>query len=229
MAKEEGQEKIHALANYLHASLNRHKFYAIVLIVCENLNYVICLANLGFLNKFLDGAFFEYGFSMLSLIQHPPAERVDPLLLTFPRVAKCTFYKPTHSGSIERYDLMCTLAYNGTSEKIFVFLCFYFIILTALGSAVFLFYLIICFSPSIRLSLLRKKGNLHSDIDRIKNQLGIGEFVLLYLLSKNVEFHAFSMLMEELSNKILGIKRTNVYPNSSTIESIPLERITENV
>ena len=56
--------------------------------------------------------------------------RIDPMSRVFPRVTKCTFHKYGGSGTIQNLDALCVLGMNILSEKIYVFLWFWLIILS---------------------------------------------------------------------------------------------------
>ena len=59
-----------------------------------------------------------------------PEEREDPMARVFPKMTKCTFHKFGPSGTVEKFDGLCVLPLNIINEKIYVFLWFWFIILT---------------------------------------------------------------------------------------------------
>ena len=48
----------------------------------------------------------------------------------FPRMTKCTFYKYGGSGTLMTLDALCVLGMNILNEKIYVFLWFWFIIMS---------------------------------------------------------------------------------------------------
>ncbi|XP_037795105.1 innexin shaking-B-like [Penaeus monodon] len=50
-------------------------------------------------------------------------------------------------------------------------------------------------------------GICPDNVDALMTKLNTGDFFLLYLLSKNVEFHAFGILMEEFSGRVMGYKK----------------------
>ena len=51
----------------------------------------------------------------------------------FPKVTKCTFHKFGPSGTVERFDGLCVLPLNIINEKIYVFLWFWFIIVSVVS------------------------------------------------------------------------------------------------
>ncbi|ROT82405.1 innexin 2 [Penaeus vannamei] len=212
MNKEERHEKIHLLADYLHASLHHHNFYAIKFFLCELLNLANCLFNMWFMNEFLGGMFFTYGIDVLAFTETNQEERTDPMIVVFPRVTKCSFNMYGPSGTIETHDLMCVLALNIINEKIYVFMWFWFVILAIISTMALIYRLLVFCVPAIRSGLLQKRARLRykNSIDAVSRRLQVGDFFLLYLLSKNVELLSFSSLMEELS---LRLSNRRVHPD----------------
>ncbi|XP_069946785.1 innexin inx2-like [Cherax quadricarinatus] len=204
MSRDERHDKIYLLADYLYSSIHYHNFYAIKFFLCELLNLVNSVFNMWFLNKFLGGTFFTYGIDVLYFTETNQEERTDPMIVVFPRVTKCNFNMYGPSGTIETHDLMCVLALNIINEKIYVFLWFWFVILAGISTLALVYRLLVFCIPTIRSGLLQKRARLRykNGLDIISKKLQVGDFFLLYLLSKNVELIAFSSLMEELSARL---------------------------
>ena len=80
--------------------------------------------------RFLGYEFSTYGLKVIKFSEMDLEERVDPLAVVFPKVAKCNFFKYGASGSVERHDGLCVLPLNIINEKIYIFLWFWFILLT---------------------------------------------------------------------------------------------------
>ena len=76
------------------------------------------------------GEFTQYGTDVLAMTELAPEEREDPMARVFPKMTKCTFHKFGPSGTVEKFDGLCVLPLNIINEKIYVFLWFWFIILT---------------------------------------------------------------------------------------------------
>ena len=204
MREEDRVRKITRLRDYLHSSLNGHNFYASKFLVCEVFNCVNALWQMWFLNRFLGGTFMTYGIDVVNFTEQKQSERTDPMIVIFPRVTKCTFEMFGPSGSIVTHDLMCILALNIINEKIFVFLWFWFVILTTLSCISFLYRILVFCVPVIRNGLLQKRVQMKFKItlDALTPKLQFGDYFLLYLISKNVEMLSFSTLLEELTLKI---------------------------
>ena len=61
-------------------------------------------------------------------------------------MTKCTFHKFGPSGTVEKFDGLCVLPLNIINEKIYVFLWFWFIILTVITGmqVIYRFVLVLC-------------------------------------------------------------------------------------
>ena len=122
-------------------------------------------------------------------------ERVDPLAVVFPKVAKCSFHKFGASGTVERHDGLCVLPLNIINEKIYIFLWFWFIILASITGMFLLYRLGVLFGAGIRTAMIQARSGRVSR-DKIADILGepglnyfqqIGDFFLLYLIAKNMD------------------------------------------
>ena len=78
------------------------------------------------------------------------------------RLTKCTFHKYGHSGTIEKHDALCLLATNIISEKIYVFLWFWLIILAVLTACYLIYTIAVIAIPSLRKTMLQVSTYLHT-------------------------------------------------------------------
>lgn len=97
------------IINSLHESFGRNNFYVYRLIVCEVLNLNNVLSQMLLIDLFLGGEFSTYGFDVLNMTEMQPEMRRDPMSLIFPKVTKCTFHKYGPSGSIQKFDGLCSM------------------------------------------------------------------------------------------------------------------------
>lgn len=91
------------------------------------------------MDKFFDGDFFKYGLNVMNLSDMPQEKRFDPMVYVFPRVTKCIFHKYGASGSIQKHDAMCILPLNIVNEKTYIFIWFWYIILSILLIALIIY------------------------------------------------------------------------------------------
>ena len=76
-------------------------------------------------------------------------------LFFFFRLTKCTFHKYGHSGTIEKHDALCLLALNIISEKIYVFVWFWLIILAVLTAGYMIYTIAVIAIPNLRKTMLQ--------------------------------------------------------------------------
>lgn len=82
------------------------------------------------MDAFFEGEFFSYGWRVMKFADQPQEERFDPMVYVFPRVTKCIFHKYGASGSIQKHDSLCILPLNIVNEKTYIFIWFWYIILS---------------------------------------------------------------------------------------------------
>ena len=110
-----------------------------------------------FIDYFLDGEFTTYGMDVVKFIGLEPEEREDPMARVFPKVTKCSMHKYGPSGTIEKFDALCVLQLNILNEKIYVFLWFWFVIVSAISGLKLIYRLLILILPRLRETVLGAK------------------------------------------------------------------------
>lgn len=190
-----------AAINYIRENLNQHTFYAYRFFFCEFLNFGIAIGQFFFTNYFLGDEFFYYG---LDVLRFGTETTVDPMAKVFPKMTKCIFNKYGPSGSIQKYDGLCVLSVNNINEKIYLLLWFWFIGMVIVSGIAVIYRLLIFCIPPLRLCMLRARGRWASqqDIQYIFNRCEIGDWFLLYQLSKNVDGLAFKEICRDLMSKM---------------------------
>ncbi|XP_014207976.1 innexin inx3 [Copidosoma floridanum] len=206
------------LVQYIYDTLHLHNSYAIVYFFCEVLNFVNVLTNIFMLDKFLGGSFLTYGLKIFSFVNADQDERHDPMIEIFPRMTKCIFYKYGVSGSIQNHDALCILALNVVSEKIYIFLWFWFIILAIMSGAAIIYSMIIILLPISRELILQKMFKFHSKpgVKILVEETQIGDFLLLYLLGQNINGIYFNEVLKELENQL----RSSLLSNGAKCNSL---------
>ena len=146
----------------------------------------------------------------------------------FPRVTKCTFHKYGPSGDIQRHDAQCVLPINILNEKIYVFLWFWFIILTILTIFDMLHHFGLMWLESARDIILRRKlqtspkhkvKRLTIDIGLICRELSYGDWMVCYHLIKNMDsvtyaewLHALTESLQDREEKKVKRDKPEMYP-----------------
>ncbi|KAL0276066.1 UNVERIFIED_CONTAM: hypothetical protein PYX00_003728 [Menopon gallinae] len=192
------------LVEYFRANLNLQNFYAIRFFACEFLNFVNVVGQIFFMDLFLDGEFSTYGREVLSFTQLEPEQRHDPMSRVFPKVTKCTFHKYGPSGSVQKFDGLCILPLNIVNEKIYVFLWFWFIILSFLTGVFLIYRVLVILSPQIREILLRvrSRSSPRDEIATIVRQYQIGEWFVLYQLGANIDPLVYKELVHDIAEDL---------------------------
>ncbi|CAH1176180.1 unnamed protein product [Phaedon cochleariae] len=194
------------LVDYFTTNLRMQNFYAFRFFICEVLNFINVVGQIFFMDFFLDGEFSTYGSDVLKFTEMEPEEREDPMARVFPKVTKCTFHKYGPSGSVQKFDGLCVLPLNIVNEKIYVFLWFWFILLSVLSGISLLYRVAVVVGPKIRLYLLRTQCRIAApdQMETIANKCEIGDWFVLYQLGKNIDPLIFKEVINDLAKKLEG-------------------------
>lgn len=192
------------LVEYFSSNLNRHNFYAFRFFVCEALNFINVIGQIYFVDFFLDGEFSTYGSDVLKFTEMEPNDRIDPMARVFPKVTKCTFRKYGPTGTVQVFDGLCVLPLNIVNEKIYVFLWFWFIILSILSGISLVYRIAVVMGPKLRHLLLRARSRLadSDEVEQVANKCNIGDWFLLYQLGKNIDPLIYKEVITDLSREM---------------------------
>ncbi|XP_053989360.1 innexin inx1 [Hylaeus anthracinus] len=192
------------LMDYIINHKQTHSMYVYRYFGCE----FLCLLNIFFqmylMNRFFDGEFISYGLRVLQFSDAPQEERIDPMVYVFPRVTKCIFHKYGASGTIQTHDSLCILPLNIVNEKTYIFIWFWFAILSVLLLGLVVYRAAIIFAPIIRPRLLHVSSRLLSieTCNSISKKTDLGDWWLLYVLSSNMNSRIYRDFLQELTKKM---------------------------
>lgn len=167
--------------------------YLFCYLFCQMLCIVNTVLQIIFIDYFLDHAFFAYGFELTAFLLQPAEERTDPMNYIFPKVGKCTFRKMGHSGTVQTFDGICLLPINVVSEKIYVILLFWLIILLVIICFLFFRLLGPLLSKRAREIKLRKMINKNgvimneSIVKVVADKMPTSDWFFLFQAGKNVD------------------------------------------
>jgi len=192
-----------SLVKYLWETRGMHNLYAVKYFLCDCLNFVNVIGQMYFVDKFLGGVFMTYGTEVLNFANTDDADRTDPMMTVFPRLTKCTFYNYGSSGTIQAHDALCVLALNIINEKIYITLWFWFVILAALTCAYLIYLLALITLPSLRKAVVVRKarGNTKDKTYHLIEKAAIGDWFLIFLISRNMDSVMYNVFIEELAEK----------------------------
>lgn len=204
LSLDERKDQCEILVRYVKETFHMHNFYAFKYFLCDILNFVNVIFQMYFINMFLGGVFMAYGTEVLYWSDTDPEQRSDPMIDVFPRITKCHFHKYGPSGTIERHDAMCVLALNIINEKIYVMLWFWLIFLAVVTSLYLLYVLAMISIPSMRKIMLERnsKYDYKDRVDILMKKAQMGDWFVIFLLSKNMDSILFKEFITRLSEKL---------------------------
>lgn len=223
-SKQDRDEKIRqirvAFVNRIH--LNRP--WAYYLGLCEVLNFINVLAQIYLTDRFLGGAFLGLGQALGADRSHGETNVLD---VVFPKVTKCRFYKYGPSGGMQQHDALCVMALNIINEKIYVFLWYWFIILsviTGLGLVWRILTMVLharstVFNKFVFLSACPGKYNPWNVLT-VTHEYHFGDWLFLYYIAKNLDNYVFKDLLQQLAEDMQAKRRARSGPVS--LEEEPL-------
>lgn len=203
MTEEEKDRKLETLVKYMMSHFRSHNLWFTKYVICEMLNFTNVVWQIFFTDIFLGKEFTRFGIEAMSHITANEEDRTDPLTVVFPRVTKCTWHMFGPSGTVQKYDALCVLAWNIMNEKIYVFLWFWFVILSILSGLELVYRLCTIVSVQFRARLLCSHGRSGNEKYAyncvfISDKTGIGDWFLLSHLGKYMDPLYFGELVNRL-------------------------------
>ncbi|GAB6026226.1 hypothetical protein CHUAL_012433 [Chamberlinius hualienensis] len=204
------KEKRELLADYFVANLHNHNLYFIKFYITEILNLINVIGQIYFTDKFLGGEFTTFGTKVLQFTETDQESRIDPMVRIFPRITKCIFHAFGPSGDVQKHDALCILPINIINEKIYIFLWFWLIILSVITALSFIYRLLIVIFPHTRFFLLKMHGKIlpSSEIEVITHKSQIGDWFILYQMSKNMEYSIYTEFLSTLGKRLNNMNST---------------------
>ena len=155
----------------------------------------------------------------------PEARGMDPFSLIFPKMTKCTFNTYGPSGSIQNYDGLCVLPINILNEKIYLVTWF---VLFALGLFTIIYSIIALFIlslPTVRYQFLciylsPKRKALRKKLCRILDMTSIGDWLMLYMLAKNLNRVTFSDVIDNVKYPDYDFDADEADPENVELEKL---------
>merc|ERR1712001_505519 len=190
-----------------------HATYAMRFFACELLNFINCIGQIFFIDKFLNGEFSTYGLRVFEYTGLEPEERPDPMAVVFPKVTKCTFHKYGPSGTVQLHDGLCVLPTNIINEKIYIFLWLWLVSLAVVTGAFLIYRVAVILGPQIRVALIAVKGGKstkRADVEVILEPASLnfferlGDWFLLHLVIKNLNPLLVNDLIKQLHKEEMG-------------------------
>lgn len=205
MTEECRRDRQQLLVDHLTYNFGRQNNYFYRFLFCEILNFVNVVGQIYFMDMFLDGDFMNYGTQVMDCANEKYSDEcTNPMSRIFPKVSKCDFYKFGPSGTVEQRDALCVLSINVINEKIYIFLWFWFMTVAAVSGLMLVYRVGVVASVKIRVYLLRSRAE-HASLFCITSLVRkgkVGDWFILYQLSRNIDNRVFVELLSDLSKEL---------------------------
>jgi len=215
---EDVGDRKRVVVEYIVSHIRMHNGYVFKYWLCEAFCFVNVVTQIFVVDAFLGNQFLTYGTEVLQYSERNQEERVDPMVKVFPRMTKCNFHKFGPSGNIERHDAFCLLPLNILNEKIFILQWFWFVVLAVILGLVVLYRLCLVSVPSLRTRILHQhnKSVPMEVIESFTRKTSIGDWWILYVLSKNIDPLIYKDIMTRLAKEI-ETNASNAYGNNPNL------------
>lgn len=130
----------------------------------------------------------------------------NPMCIAFPRIASCDYWRWGSGGRQESINAICILALNIINDKVFLVLWWWFLMLAIIGFIRVFYRAIQCKSSRLRYHLINmrmnryfKKSSKIAKIESFISKCKLGDWFVLYQLSKNLNRPFFMDFLTQLS------------------------------
>jgi len=220
---EDADEKKEKLVRYFAKNIhNKYNIYFGGFIFCEFLNFAIVVITFGVTHRFLHYRFLTYGYQVWQYYLLPEEEQrmpgvKNPMCNTFPRIASCTYWRWGSGGAQESINAICILALNIINDKVFLILWWWFLLISVIGFIRIFYRGIQCRSSRLRFHLLNirlnryfKKSSKIEKIEKFIKKCKLGDWFVLYQLSKNLNRPFFMDILTNISLRYSDEARDDV-------------------
>lgn len=187
-----------ALIEFLYINRGAHNSYALKYFFCEILNLLHLLCQFAFMDWFLGGKFWSYGWKIVTATEPRPMEKV------FPTLTKCRFHRYGPSGDIQAFDNLCILPLNIFNEKAYLLLWWWMLfvgIITSIAIVYNAFSILFYKARYYSLSAFNRMVP-EGPYKKVLDSISYGDWFLLYLLSKNLDPFHYREIIVQLAERI---------------------------
>jgi len=163
------------------------------------------------INKFLNNKFTWYGLKTLYFLSLPREERrkgYNPMCEVFPTEVSCNIPNIGAAGGKQISNGLCVLTQNIINEKMYFIFWFWYVILGFISVLCLIYRICTIVSSKIRFGLIYKTirhqwdSDLKGHLEAILDQGQIGDWFVLYQLSKNSNSYFYREFIRELAKDL---------------------------
>ena len=175
----------------------KNRNYAISYRCLEVLNMLILIVNGYTAYRLIGPQLLSYGIDSLKYLKGQLPD--DPSNVIFPFLVKCVFNKHGFSGSHQAVDTVCVLVRMKFVDKVYLFLSFWWSILT-FASLLATGLLLLQISKEHRGFCLWLGTDMKlSIVIKVTKKLSYGDYFLLTVMKDNLDTMTFDVMMEKLA------------------------------
>jgi len=219
---------------YYKSIFHRNQWYFGKYVFCEILNFVILVLNFHFTDVFLSGNFWYYGSGWIQYNRMSYREQetsVSPFCNTFPLEVSCSVPNFGAGGGIQMLNGMCVLTQNIINQKMYLVIWFYMVFLILIFPICIFYRVLTLFFDCFRSAcLIAQLGNTNDKkarkaIKEIMSKCYIGDWFVLFQLSKNVNMYFFRAFAKELAKSLKLSKKSSQRSNQPKVTYIEKEKV----
>jgi len=201
---------------FFRSILHRNNYYFIKFVCCECLNLVMLYANFYLTDVFINGNFWYYGWEAVQFSRLSRAEQsytVNPMCKAFPTEVSCELPNVGAAGGEQNHNGICVLSQNILNEKMYLAMWFWLVFVIIVSPLCIIYRIMTLFFDGFRTGLLITRiGNTNDKFTRkaikvVMAKCYIGDWFVLYQLSKNVNMYFFRAFMRELKHELTPASR----------------------
>lgn len=206
---------VEKFVKYFKSIFHHNNWYFGYFVSCEFLNFFLLGFQFLLTDKFLNNQFRWYGYETILYYSHSLEERRNPemdlrnpMCATFPTEVSCTIPNVGAAGKEQEHNGLCVLTQNVINEKLYLAMWFWYAILFPTSVIFFFYRLITIFFDRIRYGLIFKTirhkydKDINKSLEYILNKSQIGDWFVLYQLSKNTNPYFYREFIRELARDL---------------------------
>jgi len=164
---------------------------------------LLAILQMYLLDWVFDGQYFQLGYSFYRW-KNAWSQYLIIVDEMFPLVTSCTASFINTGGTITPDSGNCVMSINILNQKIFVISWLLHVALVAAAVLVLIWSLLLSVTPIIRFAMLRSRVSaVHTHmLRRVDTSCSYGQYVLLIILSQNMESVQFDALIEQIASHL---------------------------
>jgi len=201
------EKYVEKFVKFYKSIFHHNNWYFWGFVFTEFLNFVILFVNFWLMDKFLDGKFWNYGSEVFEFEFKTPYKSTasNPYCKLFPLVTSRDYKNFGTGGGEQTANGLCLLNQNIINQKIYLVLWFWMIFLMYIIAPICTIYRIVTifFDPIRSFLLIAQTGNItkaetRDSIREIVSKCHLGDWFVLYQLSRNVNMYFFRSFIKQL-------------------------------